>query len=67
MRKEAVSAGYYRSPGWNKNYPKIQILTIKELLKGKGIDYPPKTSITFKKAKKAEVDEHVQLTIEEKI
>jgi len=67
MRKEAVSAGYYRSPGWNKNYPKIQILTIKELLEGKGINYPPKTSVTFKKAKKADVDEHVQLIIEEKI
>lgn len=66
MIKEAVSAGFYKSPGWNKDYPKIQILTIKELLEGKEIEYPPKTSVTFKKAEKVKVDDHVQLTIEEK-
>jgi len=66
MKKEAVSAGFYNSPGWNKNYQKIQILTIKELLEEKGIDYPPKTSVTFKKAEKHKADEHEQLNIEEK-
>lgn len=66
MKKEAVSAGFYNSPGWNKNYQKIQILTITELLEEKRIDYPPKTSITFKKAEKHKADEHEQLTIEEK-
>jgi len=40
------------SLGWNKNYSKIQILTLEELLQGKNIDYLPKTSITFKKAEK---------------
>lgn len=66
MVNEAVSAGFYKSPGWGKDYPKIQILTIKELLGGKGIDYPPKTSTTFKKAKKHEADEHEQLALEDK-
>lgn len=64
MRTEAVSAGFYRSPGWNKDYSRIQILTIKELLEGKRIDYPPKTSITFKKAKKHEAEEHEQLILD---
>jgi len=67
MKTEAVSSGYYWSPGWNENYPKIQILTIKELLEGKGIEYPPKTSVTFKKAKKHAAKEHEQLNLENKI
>ena len=66
MKKEAVTSGFYKSPGWNKDYSKIQILTIEELLEGKEIDYPPKTSVTFKKAEKVKDDGHVQLIIEEK-
>jgi site-specific DNA-methyltransferase (adenine-specific) len=55
MRTEAASAGFYKSPGWDKNYPKMQVLTIEEILNGKGIDCPPlqQTNITFKKAGKA--------------
>jgi adenine specific DNA methylase Mod len=52
MKTDAISYGYYKSPGWNKRYPRMQILKIEELLQGKGIDYPPKTSVTFKKAEK---------------
>ena len=51
MKTEAVSAGYYHSEGWNKNYPKIQILTIEELLKGAQVEMPP-VHATFKQAKK---------------
>ena len=29
---QAVSAGHYHSDGWNKDYPRIQILTIEQLL-----------------------------------
>lgn len=55
MRKEAASAGLYNSPGWNKKYPRLQILTVAELLAGKRIDYPPsaQVNVTFKKAPKA--------------
>jgi adenine specific DNA methylase Mod len=55
MRSEAAGAGFYHSPGWNKNYPRLQILTVAELLAGKGIDMPPlrQVSTTFKKAPKA--------------
>jgi len=54
MQTEAVSAGFYHSPGWNKDYPKIQILTIEELLHGKAVDMPPQTqtSVTFARAPK---------------
>jgi len=53
MREEAASAGYYESR-WGK-HPRLQILTVAELLEGKGIDCPPQeqVNVTFKKAPKA--------------
>jgi len=53
MRKEAASAGFYKS-AWGK-HPALQLLTIEELLGGKGIDYPPseQVNVTLKKAPKA--------------
>jgi len=49
MKVEAVDASYYHSPIYDKDYPKIQILTIEELLHGKTVDIPPQTqtSVTF--------------------
>jgi site-specific DNA-methyltransferase (adenine-specific) len=63
MQTEAVGAGFYHSPGWNKDYPKIQILTIEELLHGKAVDMPPQTqtSVTFTKAPKVSKKEGEQL------
>jgi site-specific DNA-methyltransferase (adenine-specific) len=53
MTTEAVSAGYYHSNLWQKDYPRVQILTIESLLEGKGIDMPPYSSgQTFKQAEK---------------
>ncbi|HQU93866.1 MAG TPA: site-specific DNA-methyltransferase, partial [Pyrinomonadaceae bacterium] len=49
MQEEAVGAGFYHSPGWNKDYPKIQILTVEELLAGKNVQLPPNIG-TFKQA-----------------
>jgi site-specific DNA-methyltransferase (adenine-specific) len=51
MDTEAATAGFYHSPGWNKDYPKIQILTIGDLLAGIQVKMPP-ISITFKTAQK---------------
>jgi hypothetical protein len=50
MRSEAASAGFYPSQ-WG-NHPRLQILTIAELLDGKKIDMPPigQVNVTFKKA-----------------
>lgn len=52
MRQEASEAGFFRSETWTRKYPKIQILTVKELLEGKQIDMPPRRYIdtTFQKA-----------------
>jgi len=54
MRREAASAGFYKSP-WG-THPRLQILTIHELLdEQKRIDAPPsrQTSLTFKRAPRA--------------
>jgi site-specific DNA-methyltransferase (adenine-specific) len=62
MRAEAASADFYSSPGWNKSYPRIQLLTVKELLAGKGSDYPP-ANVTFKQAPKATAEKAVSLPL----
>ena len=52
MTTEATGAGFYRSEGWNQNYPKIQILTIEALLHGAKIQIPQTAGITFQQAPK---------------
>ena len=59
MITEAVSAGYYESPGWHQKYPRIQIKTIAELLKGARLDMPPQYG-TFKQAQKVQQSEGEQ-------
>jgi DNA modification methylase len=53
MRKEAASVGFYES-AWGK-HPRLQILTIQDLLDGKNLDYPPSRHVdrTFRKAPRA--------------
>lgn len=57
MRSEAAGAGFYHSPGWNRDYPRLQIITVADLLDGRGIDMPPirQVSTTFKRAPRAKV------------
>ena len=59
MLEEAVKAGFYHSEGWNKDYPKIQILTVEDLLNGKTVDLPPNLQ-TFQKAGKVTKEEQNQ-------
>jgi len=59
MIKEALTAGYYHSPGWGQDYPSIQILTIADLLdksKRVKVDMPPQHG-TFKQAQKVKSDD----------
>ena len=52
MRTEAASAGFYDSP-WGTRHPRLQVLTVAELLAGQHIDMPPtRGNVTFKKAAK---------------
>jgi site-specific DNA-methyltransferase (adenine-specific) len=56
MTTEAVGCGFYHSPGWNKDFPKLQILTVEELLAGKQVQLPPSLH-TFKQAEKIQQPE----------
>jgi len=55
MQTEAVTAGFYESQTWGRRYPKIQLLTVADLLTGKQIEMPPikQVGATFKKAPRA--------------
>jgi site-specific DNA-methyltransferase (adenine-specific) len=54
MRSEAASAGFYQAP-WGKASPRIQLLTVADLLSGKTVDFP-RENVTFKKAPKAKAE-----------
>lgn len=61
MRGEAASAGFYKSA--YGRFPRLQIRTIKEIMLGKGIEYPSpgETNVTFKRAPKAKRKDADQL------
>lgn len=63
MRKEAAGAGFYKSP-WG-SHPRIQLLTVSDLLKGKSIDYPAarQTNVTYRKARAFNPEDAEQLSI----
>lgn len=53
MKREADAADFYRSPTWNKRYPRLQVLSIADLLNGAGIEMPPQAARnTFKRAER---------------
>jgi hypothetical protein len=56
MREFAASAGFYDSKGFNRKYPKIQLLTVADLLNGKNAEYPSQ-NVTFKQAPRAAAQE----------
>ena len=66
MRAEAAQAGFYHSDIWNRDYPRVQILTIAELLEGKQIDMPPIQQVnqTFKRTTRQKGNVGEQLNIE---
>jgi DNA modification methylase len=53
MHSEAAEAGFYTSQ-WG-NHPRIQLLTVSELLGGRGVDYPHVTgaNVTHRRASRA--------------
>ena len=42
MRQEAASGGLYHSDLWGREFPKIQLRTVGEMLAGQGFDLPPR-------------------------
>ena len=45
MRTEAASAGFYHSEIWQRDYARMQMRTIAELLEGQDFDIPPHPSM----------------------
>ncbi|MBN1319452.1 MAG: hypothetical protein JXA87_01290 [Thermoleophilia bacterium] len=64
MCEEAASAGLYESP-WGK-HPRLQLLTIADLLGGRQVDCPPLAQVgtTFKKAARHVPDQGHQLALD---
>ena len=42
MRSEAASGGFFHSDLWKREYPKIQLRTVSEMMSGQGFDLPPR-------------------------
>ena len=63
MRSEAASAGFYDSP-WGR-HPRLQMLTVGQLLDGRGIDYPNVSgaNVTHRRAVKAKAMPGVQASL----
>ena len=64
MRAEAVSAGFYHSEVWQRDYPKIQIRTVEDLLTGSTFDLPPHPSM-YQPAQRVRRPEGKQSTLEQ--
>lgn len=66
MIKEASASDLYEAEALGKKFPKIQIITVGELLDGKKIEMPYHAPATFKKAKKFTKKDSEQTTIFDK-
>jgi site-specific DNA-methyltransferase (adenine-specific) len=64
MREDAASAGFYTSPGWGTKHPRLQLVTVRELLEGKILDYPHVAAATYKKAPKVHAGTGEPLTLD---
>ncbi|MDQ1317258.1 MAG: hypothetical protein QG588_909 [Candidatus Poribacteria bacterium] len=65
MRTESVMKGFYKSKILQKDYPRIQIFTIKEILDGKKPNIPYHIN-PYKKAEMVDLTENLTLDLEEK-
>jgi site-specific DNA-methyltransferase (adenine-specific) len=58
MRAEAAGAGFYKHPIGTDRYPRLQLLTVKELLEGMKLELPQaRVDVTFKQAPRAKKKE----------
>ena len=62
MTDEAASAGFFTSEHFGK-FPRVQILTIEDLLAGKIVQMPPSLERSFKQAERVQVGKKDQRTL----
>jgi len=63
MTLEAVAAGHYDSELMGRKYPRIQILTVADILNGVGVDMPPTRAGIFAQAEREREGEQGTLTV----
>ncbi len=61
MLTEAASAGFYEPKEFTGRYPRLQILTVAELLSGKKLECPAHRVETFAKAERKSKSEQEPL------
>ena len=66
MRAEAASAGFYHSDIWQRDYPRMQIRTVAELLAGNEFDIPYAPSM-YQPAQRAQRPEGRQATMDDTV
>ena len=65
MITEAASAGFYKPAAYEgRSFPRIQILTIEEILAGRQIDFQPMRDATYKQAPKSKGKKAENLTLD---
>jgi site-specific DNA-methyltransferase (adenine-specific) len=52
MRTEAASGGFFHSELWDRDFPKIQIRTVSDMLSGQGFELPPSVSTAYQPAQR---------------
>ena len=66
MRAEAASAGFYHSDIWQRDYPRMQIRTVAELLAGNKFDIPYAPSM-YQPAQRVQRPEGRQAAMDDKV
>ena len=64
MQTEAASGGFYHSDLWNRDYPRIQIRTVGEMLSGRSFELPPRQPM-YQPAERVRRQEGRQASLEE--
>ena len=64
MRQEAAAAGFYHSDLWAREFPKIQLRTVGEMLSGRGFDLPPRPG-DYQPAQRVRRSQGRQATLDE--
>ena len=52
MRTETASGGFFHSDLWDRDFPKIQIRTVADMLAGQGFELPPSASTAYQPAQR---------------
>ena len=64
MRTEAASGGFFHSELWDRDFPKIQIRAVSEMLSGHGLELPPSVSTAYQPAQRVRRSQSQQAQME---